>query len=113
LRAAQEQLMRDLDALGITWFTMGGDESSGKIEVRLGQSADPIREAAARGEIDLPDFVVFEELDPFPIAAPPVPPDDVRVRGFPQFAYRTDGMARTLVGVPDVAAAASIHAMPT
>lgn len=104
LRAAQEQLMRDLDALGITWFTMGGDESSGKIEVRLGQSADPIREAAARGEIDLPDFVVFEEPDPFPIAAPPVPPDDVRVRGFPQFAYRTDGMARTLVGVPDVPA---------
>ncbi|MFN6935166.1 MAG: hypothetical protein ACK4NZ_08445, partial [Tsuneonella sp.] len=104
LRAAQEQLMRDLDALGITWFTMGGDESSGKIEVRLGQSADPIREAAARGEIDLPVFVVFEEPDPFPIAAPPVPPDDVRVRGFPQFADRTDGMARTLVGVPDVPA---------
>lgn len=104
LRAAQEQLMRDLDALGITWFTMGGDESSGKIEVRLGQSADPIREAGARGEIDLPDFVVFEEPDPFPIAAPPVPPDGVRVRGFPQFAYRTDGMARTLVGVPDVPA---------
>lgn len=104
LRAAQEQLMRDLDALGITWFTMGGDESSGKIEVRLGQSPDPIREAGARGEIDLPDFVVFEEPDPFPIAAPPFPPDDVRVRGFPQFAYRTDGMARTLVGVPDVPA---------
>jgi len=104
LRAAQEQLTRDLDALGITWFTMGGNESSGKIEVRLGQSADPIRQAAARGEIELPNFVVFEEPDPFPIAAPPVPPGDARVKGFPQFANRTDGMPSTLVRVPDVPA---------
>ena len=104
LRAAQDRLTRDLDALGITWFTMGGNESSGKIEVRLGQNADPIRQAAARGEIELPDFVVFEESDPFPIAAPPVPPGDARVKGFPQFAYRTDGMPRTLVRVPDVPA---------
>lgn len=104
LRAAQDQLMRDLQALSVNWFGMGGNEATGKIEVRLGQSADPIRQAAARGEIELPDFVVFEEPDPFPIAAPPVPPGDARVKGFPQFAYRTDGMARTLVGVPDVPA---------
>lgn len=104
LRAAQERLMRDLQALDVNWFGMGGNEATGKIEVTLGQSADPIRQAAARGEIELPDFVVFEEPDPFPIAAPPVPPGDARVKGFPQFAYRTDGMARTLVGVPDVPA---------
>ncbi len=104
LRAAQERLMRDLQALDVNWFGMGGNEATGKIEVTLGQSAAPIRQAAARGEIELPDFVVFEEPDPFPIAAPPVPPGDARVKGFPQFAYRTDGMARTLVGVPDVPA---------
>lgn len=104
LRAAQDRLMRHLVAMGVNWFGMGGNEATGKIEVSLGQSAAPIRAAAARGEFDLPGFVVLEEPDPFPIAAPPVPPDDVRVRGFPQFAYRTDGMARTLVGVPDVPA---------
>ncbi|MBL4895602.1 MAG: hypothetical protein JKY75_01885 [Erythrobacter sp.] len=104
LRAAQERLMRDLQALGVNWFGMGGNEATGKIEVRLGQSADPIRQAAARGEFDLPDFVVFEEPDPFPIAAPPVPSGDARIRGFPQFAYRTDGMPSTLVRVPDVPA---------
>lgn len=104
MRAAQQQLMRDLQALGITWFTMGGDEATGKIEVRLGQSAAPIRAAAARGEIGLPDFVLFKEPDPFPLPAPPIPSGDARIKGFPQFAHRTDGMPRTLVGVPDVPA---------
>ncbi|WP_128082218.1 hypothetical protein [Sphingomonas sp. Ant20] len=104
LRSAQERLVRDLSALGINWFGIGGNESTGKIEVSLGQSADTIHKAAARGEIDLPDFVVFKEPDPFPVSAPPVPPGDTRVKSFPQFAMRTDGMPRTLVGVPDVPA---------
>lgn len=104
LRATQDRLVEDLSRLGVNWFGAGSNEMTGKVEIRLGQSADPIREAAARGEIDLPDYVVFEEPDPFPVAAPPVPPDDTRVRSFPQFAFRTDGMMRTLVGVPDVPA---------
>jgi len=104
LRATQDRLVKDLSRLGINWFGAGGNEMTGKVEIRLGQSADPIREAAARGEIDLPDYVVFEEPDPFPVPAPPVPPGDARVKSFPQFAFRTDGMARTLVGVPDVPA---------
>ena len=104
LRAAQDRLMRDLVALGVKGFGMGGNEATGKLEVTLGQSAEPIRQAAARGEIVLPGFVVFKEPDPFPLAEPPVPPADSRIRGFPQFAYRTDGMPRTLVGVPDVPA---------
>lgn len=104
LRSTQDRLVEDLSRLGVNWFGAGSNEMTGKVEIRLGQSADPIREAAARGEIDLPDYVVFEEPDPFPVPAPPVPPRDTRVKSFPQFAFRTDGMMRTLVGVPDVPA---------
>lgn len=104
LRATQDRLVEDLSRLGINWFGAGSNVTTGKVEIQLGQSADPIREAAARGEIDLPDYVVFEEPDPFPVPAPPIPPGDFRVKSFPQFAFRTDGMPRTLVGVPDVPA---------
>lgn len=104
LRATQDRLAKDLSRLGISWFGAGSNVQSGKVEIRLGQSADPIREAATRGEIELPDYVVFEEPDPFPVPAPPIPPGDTRVNSFPQFAFRTDGMPRTLAGVPDVPA---------
>jgi hypothetical protein len=104
LRATQDRLVEDFARLGISWFGAGSNVTTGKVEIQLGQSADPIREAAARGEIDLPDYVVFEEPDPFPVPAPPIQPGDTRVKSFPQFAFRTDGMPRTLVGVPDVPA---------
>ena len=104
LRATQDRLVEDLSRLGINWFGAGSNVTTGKVEIQLGQSADPIREAAARGQIDLPDYVVFEEPDPFPVPAPPIPPGDSRVKSFPQFAFRTDGSPRTLVGVPDVPA---------
>jgi len=104
LRATQERVIEDLVRLGFAWHGAGASEMTGKVEIDLAQSADPIRAAAARGEIDLPAYVVLKEPAPFPIAAPPVPVGDTRVRGFPQFARRTDGGIRTLVGVPDVPA---------
>lgn len=104
LRATQDRLVEDLSRLGINWFAAGSNVTTGKVEIQLRQSADPIREAAARGEIDLPHYVVFDEPDPFPVPAPPIPPGDSRVKSFPQFAFRTDGMPRTLMGVPDVPA---------
>lgn len=104
LRATQDRMVKDLSRLGISWFGAGSNEMTGTVRITLGQSADPIRDAAANGDIELPDYVVFEEPDPFPIPAPPVPPGDTRIKGFPQFAYRTDGMPRTLAGVPDVPA---------
>ncbi|WP_336985568.1 hypothetical protein [Altererythrobacter aquiaggeris] len=104
LRLAQDRIVNDLTRLGINWYGAGGNVTTGKVEISLGQSADPIREAAARGEIGLPDYVIFNEPNPFPIAVPPIPAGDTRVRNFPQFANRTDGGASTLVGVPDVPA---------
>ena len=104
LRATQDRLVKDLSRLGISWFGAGSNEMTGTVRITLGQSAAPIRAAAARGEIDLPDYVVFEEPEPFPVAAPPIPPGGARIKGFPQFAFRTDGMPRTLAGVPDVPA---------
>ena len=104
LRDAQDRLAADLTRLKVNWFGMGSNEARGTIEVTLGQSAAPIRAAAARGELVLPTWIVFTEPKPFPLPAPANPSGDRRVAGFPQFAFRTDGMARTLVGVPDVKA---------
>ena len=104
LRATQDRIVELLQQMGINWYGAGSDITKGTVEIELGQSADPIREAAARGEFDLPDYVVFKEPAPFPLPAPPVPAGDTRVKGFPQFANRTDGGISTLVGVPDVPA---------
>ncbi|WP_454597633.1 hypothetical protein [Qipengyuania sp. SM2507] len=104
LRDTQDRIVNDLIRLGIDWYGAGANETKGTVEISLGQSADPIRAAAARGEIDLPDYVIFNEPNPFPIAAPPIPAGDTRVRSFPQFANRTDGGISTLVRVPDVPA---------
>ena len=91
LRATQDRIVAILQQMGINWFTAGSDIIKGTVDIALGQSADPIREAAARGEFDLPDYVVFKEPAPFPLPAPPIPAGDTRVKSFPQFANRTDG----------------------
>jgi hypothetical protein len=103
LRAMQDRLTKELTERGFRWSSAGGREDMGIVEITLGQEAAPIRAAAARGEFPLPPWVVLIEPRPLPIAAPPAPaPGDVRVRSFPQFAFRTDSDMRTLVGVPDV-----------
>ncbi|MBS7670932.1 hypothetical protein [Croceicoccus gelatinilyticus] len=104
LRTTQDRMVELLQQMGINWYGAGSDITKGTVEIELGQSADPIREAAARGEFDLPDYVVFKEPAPFPLPAPPIPAGDTRVKSFPQFANRTDGGISTLVGVPDVPA---------
>lgn len=104
LRAAQDRIAGELQRLGVNWYGVGSDIKRGTVNVDLGQSADPIRAAAARGEFELPDYVVFNEPAPFPLTPPPIPPGDTRVKSFPQFANRTDGGISTLVGVPDVPA---------
>lgn len=104
LRATQKRIVEEMIRLGVNWYGAGSNITTGVVEVELGQSADPIRTSAARGEFDLPDYVVFKEPDPFPVATRPVPPGDTRVKSFPQFAKRTDGGISTLVGVPDVPA---------
>lgn len=104
LRTTQHRMVELLQQMGINWYGAGSDITKGTVEIELGQSADPIREAAARGEFDLPDYVVFKEPAPFPLPAPPIPAGDTRVKSFPQFANRTDGGISTLVGVPDVPA---------
>ena len=104
LHDTQRKLVEQLSAMNVSWFGIGSREQDGTVNVSLGQSADPIRAAAQRGEIDLPDYVVFDEPDPFPIAEPPRPAGDTRITAFPRFSHRTDGMPRTLVGVPDVSA---------
>ena len=104
LRDTQDRLVADLIRLGFDWHGAGSNVTTGTVEVDLAQSAEPIRAAAARGELDLPDYVVLKEPPPFPITAPPIPEGDTRVTAFPQFGYRTDGGMRTLVGVPDVPA---------
>ncbi|HEU0133756.1 MAG TPA: hypothetical protein VFR28_02955, partial [Allosphingosinicella sp.] len=103
LRATQDRLTKALAERGFRWSSAGAREDKGIVEIRLGQEAAPIRAAAARGEFDLPPFVVLIEPRPFAFPAPPAPaPGDRRVRAFPQFAFRTDSDMRTLVGVPDV-----------
>ncbi|PZT90740.1 MAG: hypothetical protein DI637_03140 [Citromicrobium sp.] len=105
LRAAQTQLIADFNRLGFRWATIGSRENFGVVEVELAQDSAPIRAAAARGELELPDYINLVEARPLPIAAPPPPAaGDTRVKSFPQFAFRTDMYPSTLVGVPDVPA---------
>lgn len=105
LRAAQERLIADFERLGFRWASIGSRENFGIVQVELAQDAAPIRAAAARGELELPDYINLVEARPLPIAAPPAPAaGDTRVKSFPQFAFRTDMYPSTLVGVPDVPA---------
>lgn len=105
LRAAQERLIADFERLGFRWASIGSRENFGIVQVELAQEAAPIRAAAARGELELPDYINLVEARPLPIAAPPAPAaGDARVKSFPQFAFRTDMYPSTLVGVPDVPA---------
>lgn len=105
LRATQDRLMREIIRRRIGASMLGAREDKGILEVHLGQDAGPIRAAAARGEFELPDYVVLIEPNPLPIPAPPAPnAADKRVKSFPQLAKRTDMYPRTLVGVPDVPA---------
>lgn len=104
LRDTQRRIAKFLQTLDLGFWSASGDESEGIVNIELGFSADPLRDAAARGEIELPDYVVIKEPDPFPLPAPPNPAGESRVSGFPQFGYRTDRAIRTLVGVPDVPA---------
>lgn len=103
LRGTQQKLTEALTRHGFRWSTAGAREDLGIVEIELAQDAAPVRAAAARGAFALPDWVVLTEPRPLPISAPPPPaPGAVRVTSFPQFAFRTDGYPRTLVGVPDV-----------
>lgn len=105
LRAAQDQLVADFDRFGFRWASIGARENFGVVQVELAQEAAPIRAAAARGELELPDYINLVEARPLPISAPPAPAaGDARVKSFPQFAFRTDMYPSTLVGVPDVPA---------
>jgi hypothetical protein len=105
LRAMQDRLIREFNARGYRWSGAGASEKTGSVEITLGQDAEPIRAAAARGEFPLPPWVVLVEPRPLPVPAPPPPrAGDMRVRSFPQFPFRTDMDMRTLVGVPDVPA---------
>ena len=104
LRETQDRVVNDLIRLGFAWHGAGSNETTGTVEIDLAQEAAPIRAAAARGEMDLPDYVILKEPRDFPVQTPPRPVGDDRVHGFPQFPNRTDGGIRTLVGVPDVPA---------
>ena len=104
LRETQDRLVEDLTRLGFAWHGAGSDIVKGTVDIDLAQEAAPIRAAAARGELDLPSYVVLKEPPAFPLPAPPIPAGDRRLAGFPQFPARTDGGIRTLVGVPDVPA---------
>ena len=104
LRDTQDRIVNDLIRLGFAWHGAGASEMTGTVEIDLAQEAAPIRAAAERGELDLPNYVILKEPPAFPLAPPPKPAGDTRVTGFPQFPNRTDGGIRTLVGVPDVPA---------
>jgi hypothetical protein len=109
LRATQKRLTEEFARLGFRWAGIGSRENFGTVHVELAQDAAPIRAAAARGELDLPDWVTLVEPNPLPIPAPPpARAGDDRVKAFPQFAFRTDMYPSTLVGVPDVPARLSL-----
>lgn len=105
LQDIQQRLIAEFQRRGIRWAMAGANEQTGRIDFELAQQAAPIRAAAARGEFDLPPFVVLNEPRPLPHPAPPPPrAGDTRVKAFPQLKHRTDMFPQTLVGVPDVAA---------
>ncbi len=105
LRATQDRLVGEFTKRGYRWAGAGARENEGVVRIELAQEAAPIRAAAARGEFALPAWVLLIEPRPLPIPAPPPPaPGDVRIKSFPQLAFRTDMYIRTLVGVPDVPA---------
>lgn len=104
-REKQQSLVEDLNRLGVKWSGASFSESTGRLEVTLAESAAPVRAAAVRGQIDLPDWVDLIEPNPFPVPAPPPPrAGDDRIKAFPQIGYRTDMFPSTLVGLPDVRA---------
>jgi hypothetical protein len=100
LTHTMERLLKIFSERGYRFASAARMEQHGKIVFELGQEAEPIRAAAARGEFELPAWVELNEPRPLPIAAPPPPrPGDTRVAAFPQLKHRTDMYPSTLVGV--------------
>lgn len=108
-RAKQESFVEDLNRLGVNWSGAGYNEATGRLEVTLAGNGDPVRAAAARGEIDLPDWIDLVEPDPFPISAPPPAVNAERVKAYPQIGHRTDMYMSTLVGLPDIRATLTLR----
>lgn len=92
LRATQDRMFHDLGRYGARPVSAADYVMQARVEVEVVGDMAPFRAAVARGEVDLPSYVVIHE--PKPIAKPPEsPPPRSRnpVKAFPRWKFRSGG----------------------
>jgi hypothetical protein len=93
LRANQDRLFKELERFGARPYMAGADIMRARVEFGVLGDLGPFRAAVARGEIDLPSYVVINEPAPLKIAAPSLPADwRNTVAAFPRARYRSSGI---------------------
>jgi len=100
----QYRIMAMLENIDIPFSSANRDYKTGLFVVQLSvDKEDYIRELAAKGEIDLPDWVQFKTPPPLPHPIPKPMIESERLKAFPQYRHRREFDMQTQVGVPDTA----------
>ena len=92
-----------LEKLDIPYHSANRDHKTGTFLVQLSvDKEDYIRGLAAKGEIDLPEWVRFTAPPPLPrpVPAPAVSPE--RLKAFPHYRHRREFNAQSSMGVRDI-----------
>ena len=98
------RIMAMMEKLDIPYHSADRDYKTGTFLVKLSvDKEDYIRDQAAKGIIDLPDWVRFTTPPqlPRPVPAPSLSPE--RLTAFPQYRHRREFDIQTQVGVRDIA----------
>ena len=97
------RIMAMMEKLDIPYHSVDRDYKTGTFLVKLSvDKEDYIRDQAAKGIIDLPDWVRFTTPPPLPrpVPAPALSPE--RLKAFPQYRHRREFDVQTSAGVSDI-----------
>lgn len=92
LAAARDRVSRDLTRFGARPSMSTSNVTTGRVEISVLGDLAPFRTAVARGEVELPSYVILRGPAPLRFAAPALPADwRTVVKAFPRQKYRSDG----------------------
>jgi hypothetical protein len=93
MRATQERLWKELEAVQARPTTASADEMKGRVEISLATDLAVVRKAEREGRIKIPSYVTLIEPPPFKFYVPPPLPQYTRLRAFPRAYYRRSGFS--------------------
>jgi len=91
-----------MEKLEIPYSSANRDHKSGTLKIQLSiDKEDYIRSLAAKGQIDLPEWVQFTTPPPLPKPIPEPAIEPKLLKAFPHYNYRREFEMRTSMGVAD------------